>query len=202
MRSGGDFKNKDLHPEFFDRGRFRHYYTRPMAAGSPDLVDSVRLAEDGTLLRRAYELRDLPRLKGLLANPSGLLEASFAFSKAPSGRPGAHVEVHASPALRCQRCLRGFALPIDGGSDVEFASEEAAAEASNTERELYRSEGDRISLRDLAEEELLLALPLIPVCSAPARCGNAPGETLDAPAQTSDEVRRPFSALQDLLKKT
>jgi uncharacterized protein len=201
MRSGGDFKNKDLHPEFFDRGRFRHYYTRPMAAGSPDLVDCTRLAEDGTRLERAYELRDLPRLEGLLANPSGLLKASFAFSKAPSGRPGAQVEVHAAPLLTCQRCMQGYALPIDGGSDVEFASDEAAG-ASSTEREIYRTEGGRISLRDLAEEELLLALPLIPVCSAPAICGNAPCADIDAPAQARDEVRRPFSALQDLLKKT
>jgi uncharacterized protein len=172
-----------------------------MAAGSPDLVDCARLAEDGTRVERVYELRDLPRLKDLLANPSGLLEASFAFSRAPSGRPGAHVEVRASPVLTCQRCLQGFALSIDGGSDVEFASEEAAG-ASSTEREIYRAEGGRISLRELAEEELLLALPLIPVCGAPAMCGNARGASVDAPAQTRDETRRPFSALQDLLKKT
>jgi uncharacterized metal-binding protein YceD (DUF177 family) len=50
-----------------------------------------------------------------------------------------------------------------------------------------------VSLRDLAEEELLLALPVIASCSTPEACGRAP---------SPDERQRPFSVLQDLLKKT
>lgn len=185
----------------FDRVGIGPYYTRPMAAGLPDLVDCARLAEDAAVLERAYELRELPRLKELLAEPQGVLNASFAFSKLASGRPGARIAVRAAPLLVCQRCLLSFAFPLEGGSEVEFADDEAAAQ-SDTEREPFGARGGFVSLRELAEEELLLALPLAPACRTPSTCGNAPGLVVDpAGPDRSDEMRRPFSGLQDLLKK-
>ena len=57
-----------------------------------------------------------------------------------------------------------------------------------------------ISRQNMAEEELLLALPVAPACSIPLTCGNAPDLTIDAP-EDSEQMRRPFSALQVLLKK-
>jgi uncharacterized protein len=172
-----------------------------MAAGLPDTVDCARLAEDAAEFERTYELRSLPRIKDVLAGPAGVLNASFVFSKTASGRAGAHVAVRAAPMLTCQRCMKGFAFPVSGGSDLEFMSDESGA-ASDTEREVFHTAGGRVALRDLAEEELLLALPIAPACGTPDRCGNAPSFSVDAaePA-VSDDVRRPFSALQDLLKK-
>jgi uncharacterized protein len=172
-----------------------------MAGGLPDLVDCVRLAEDAAVLERAYELRELPRLKELLVEPQDVLNATFAFSKLASGRPGASVAVRAAPTLVCQRCLQGFAFPVEGRSDVEFADDETTA-ASDGEREQFGARGGHVSLRELAEEELLLALPLAPVCRTPSTCGNVPGAVVDPPeSERSDDMRRPFSGLQDLLKK-
>jgi uncharacterized protein len=170
-----------------------------MAGGLPDLVDCARLAEDAAVLERAYELRELPRLKELLAQPQGVLNATFAFSKLASGRAGASIAVRAAPVLVCQRCLSGFAFPVEGGSDVEFADDETAA--CDTERELFGTRGGLVSLRELAEEELLLALPIAPACSTPLTCGNVPDVVDPVEPEGSDEMRRPFSALQDLLKK-
>jgi uncharacterized protein len=172
-----------------------------MAAGLPDLVDCTHLAEEAAVLKRTYRLRDLPRLKDVLAEPAGSIDASFAFSKMPSGRAGAHVAISAAPVLTCQRCMQGFALPISGGSDVEFTSDEAGT-ASDEDHELVHAAGGRVSLRELAEEELLLALPFAPACDTPLTCGRAEGLEADAEEpKESDELRRPFSALQDLLKK-
>ncbi len=172
-----------------------------MAAGLPDLVDYARLAEDGAVLDRVYELGKLPRLKDVLAEPRGTLNASFAFSKSPSGRAGVKVAVRASPVLVCQRCMQGYALPVTGASDVEFASDETA-EASDAEHEVYRADGV-VRLSELAEEELLLALPIVPACTTPESCGNAPAFTaVTEHTEELSEMRRPFSALQELLKKT
>jgi len=165
-----------------------------MAAGLPDLVDCARLAEDASVLHRDYELSELPRVKDLLAEPQGTLSASFAFTKSASGRPAAEVRVAATPRLVCQRCMEGFELPLSGGSEVEFAASEEP-DTVDTEREIFSVPDGRVSLRELAEEELLLALPIAPACSTPLTCGKAP------PDVTGDQ-RRPFSALQDLLKKT
>ena len=169
-----------------------------MAAGSPDLVDCARLAEEAVALRRDYELGELPRLKDVLAESRGILGATFAFAKSASGRPGAVVSIEASPQLVCQRCLQGFGLDVTGSSEVEFASEDA-----DSEREFFRMENGRVSLRDLAEEELLLALPIAPACNSPQSCGRAPSyATGDETIGVTSDMRRPFSALQDLLKKT
>jgi hypothetical protein len=63
--SGGDFKNKDLHRIRFDRGGKRPYYTRPMAAGLPDRIDCLHLADDAAALQRVHELSELLRLQDL-----------------------------------------------------------------------------------------------------------------------------------------
>jgi uncharacterized metal-binding protein YceD (DUF177 family) len=171
-----------------------------MAAGLPDLVDCARLGEDAAVLERTYELRELPRLKEFLAQPHGVVNASFAFSKLASGRPAARVAVRTAPLLICQRCMQGFAFAVAGESDVEFADDEAAA--ASEERELFATRGGLVSLRELAEEEVLLALPVAPACSTPLTCGNAPNVVNDASEPYgSEETRRPFSVLQDLLKK-
>jgi uncharacterized protein len=173
-----------------------------MAAGLPDLVDCARLAEDAAVLGRVYSLSDLPRVQDLLAKPVGQLHASFEFAKAASGRAGASITVRAEPQLVCQRCLQGFAFPVSGASKLEF-TQDAEATASDTERELFPVKSGMVSLRELAEEELLLALPLAAACSAPQSCGNALPSAASAEApEAPRDMRRPFSGLQDLLKKT
>lgn len=173
-----------------------------MAAGPPELVDCTQLAAGAAVLERDYELAGLQRLEDVLTDTRGVVHARFAFSNTSSGRPGARVEIRAEPWVRCQRCMQGFALGVSGGSEIEFAANEAA-DASEAQREIYRAEGGKVSLRDLAEEELLLALPIVPACEQPERCGNAPRLPGDAGYEGSpDAMRRPFSGLKELLKKT
>jgi uncharacterized protein len=173
-----------------------------MAAGLPDLVDCARLAADAARLRRVYELGELPRLRELLAKPQGTLSASFAFAKLPSGRAGAEVTIEASPQLLCQRCMQDFGWQVTAGSEIEFAVSEDA-DSAESEREFVVMEHGQVSLKDLAEEELLLALPIAPACSTPLTCGKAPRRVAgEETADAAREMRRPFSALQDLLKKT
>jgi uncharacterized protein len=173
-----------------------------MPAGPPDLVDCAQLSEEGAVLERVYALADLDRLKDVLTDFRGAVHARFAFSKTGSGRAGASVEIRAEPRLRCQRCMREFALEVNGGSAVEFTDDEAA-DTADAQRELYRAEGGQVSLRDLAEEELLLALPIVPACEEPESCGSAPSLSGEPEwAENSDAMRRPFGGLKELLKKT
>ena len=163
-----------------------------MASGSTDRVDCARLAEDAAVVERVYLLSELPRLQDLLADARGSVRARFAFSKLEAARAGATVAVQAAPRLVCQRCLQGFELPLVSDSEIEFAMSDADAPVESP-REIYLMDDGSVSLRDLAEEELLLALPVIAACSTPEVCGRAP---------SPDERQRPFAVLQDLLKKT
>jgi uncharacterized protein len=172
-----------------------------MAPGLPDRVDCAHLADNAAVLERRYPLGELPRLQDLLADARGSVHATFAFANVDSGRAGATVTVEAIPQLVCQRCLQGFAFSIAGRSEIEFASG-FEADATDSQREVYAMEEGRVSLRELAEEELLLALPIVVACTTPQTCGRAPayagGEIQDIPADRS----RPFAVLQNLFQKT
>jgi len=164
-----------------------------MAAGLPDRVDCLHLADDAAVLQRVYELSELPRLQDLLADNQGAVRANLAFQSVGSGRAGATVCVEAKPNLVCQRCLQGFPLDVAGRSEVEFASSEDATPVESR-REIYVMDRGRVSLRELVEEELLLALPVVAACSSPQTCGKAPA--------LEGDRSRPLAALQNLLKKT
>jgi uncharacterized metal-binding protein YceD (DUF177 family) len=98
--------------------------------------------------------------------------------------------------------MRGFAFSVSGGSEVELTSDDAP-QASDAERESYIVAADMVSLRELAEEELLLALPIAAACSTAQHCGTAPNFATDAVVPEASGIgRRPFGGLQDLLKKT
>jgi uncharacterized protein len=178
-----------------------------MAQGLPDRVDCARLAEDGAVLERVYPQGAMPRLCDVLADARGSVAASFAFAKLSTGRPGATVAVKANVLLTCQRCLQGFAFPVAAHSEVEFAdSEETQSQSEDSEEtqsqsEVYAASNGLVSLRELAEEELLLALPIVAKCSAPETCGRAPIHAVAA-RDSSGDRSRPFAVLQDLLKKT
>jgi uncharacterized protein len=172
-----------------------------MAPALPDRVDSAHLADNSMVLERAYPLAEMLRLQDLLADARGSVRARFAFAKVESGRAGVTVSVEANPQLVCQRCLQDFAYAASGSSEIEFSSGSDVGEA-NSPRELYATNEGWVSLRELAEEELLLALPIVAM-HTPETCGQAQideagGETQDM----SGDRSRPFTVLQDLLKKT
>jgi uncharacterized protein len=143
----------------------------------------------------------MPRLRDLLADAQGSVRARFVFANIDSGRAGATVAVEAIPQLVCQRCLQGFAFALAGSSEIEFSSGTTSG-AADSQREVYTMSDGLVSLRDLAEEELLLALPIVAM-HPPQSCGRTP--TYQAAGQIQDmsgDRSRPFAVLQDLLKKT
>jgi uncharacterized protein len=172
-----------------------------MAPGLPDRVDCAHLADKAVVLERVYLLGEMPRLRDLLADARGSVRANFAFAKLGAGRAGATVAVEAMPQLICQRCLQGFAFAAAGSSEIEFSSGSGGG-AANSQREVYTMDEGCVSLRELAEEELLLALPVVAM-HTPQSCGSGPGfEAGDEIQDTPGDRSRPFTALQDLLKKT
>jgi uncharacterized protein len=172
-----------------------------MAPGLPDRVDCAHLADNAVVLERVYPLGDMPRLQDLLADARGSVRARFAFANVDSGRAGATVAVEAIPQLVCQRCLQGFAFALAGSSEIEFSSG-ATSRAADAQHEVYAMSDGLVSLRDLAEEELLLALPIVAM-HPPQSCGRAPVyEAAGRNQDMSGDRSRPFAVLQDLLKKT
>lgn len=152
------------------------------------------------MLERVYPIGEMPRLRNLLADARGAVLARFAFARLDSGHAGASVVVEATPRLVCQRCLQGVAFAAAGSSEIEFSNGSGEG-APDSQRELYATDEGWVSLRELAEEELLLALPIVAM-HAPQACEARSYGAAAAVQGMSGDRSRPFAALQDLLKKT
>lgn len=115
-----------------------------------------------------------------------------------SVRPALHLRVQASLPLTCQRCLGEVLTPVDVDRYFIFVPDEETAAALDDE-----SEDDVLALEPsfdlhaLIEDELLMALPLVPrheQCPEPVTLSvQDPG--FDAP---TPEKPNPFAALAQL----
>jgi uncharacterized protein len=171
-----------------------------MPAGLPDLVDTARLAEEHAVIERRYRLGEFARLADALAEREGQAAIRFEFFKI-SGHAAVKIATSAEPQLVCQRCMRPLRWQIGATSIVEFARHDEV-DGFDKAQELHVTDDGFASLKELAEEELLLALPLAPVCDR-AQC-TALGSTLAAEGEAAAGVttQRPFADLKDLLKRT
>jgi len=128
---------------------------------------------------------ELPGLPGELICGSGQLHAHVQFGR-EQGFMVAQVALRGQLELICQRCMGPMPLPIESSSPVLLVESEADAEAAPVEWETYLAAEGRLSVAALAAEELLLALPVVPLhadggCN-PAVAGLAP------PQQTAEPM--------------
>jgi uncharacterized protein len=119
----------------------------------------------------------------------------------------AQVALRAQLELICQRCMGPMRLPIETSSPVLLVESEADAEAAPVEWETYLAAEGRLSVAALAAEELLLALPVVPLhadsdaCVAAGKPPAAPDAQPAPQAQPAGEQAtvRPFADLRALL---
>jgi len=175
-----------------------------MSEPLPVEIDPLTLAERGRELRGAIPVDAFHRLAGWLAATEGELTFELRFGRDEQGRW--HVQGHlaGSVALECQRCLGQFALPLDRAFELVLVESEAEAETLPEEVEAVVV-GSRRSVHtvDLLEDELILALPLVPRCEAVRRCAPAV-ELLDSEEVLEDDPtprQQPFAGLGDSINK-
>jgi uncharacterized protein len=122
--------------------------------------------------------------------------AQFEQRPAPGSGPQRwlHVQCAASIRRECQRCLQAVVLPLAIDRSLRFVDDEATAAALDADSEEDVLVASRqFDLEALVEDELLLAMPLVPMhetCPQP----------LTGPAPEVNEAPRakPFAALAAL----
>ncbi len=109
---------------------------------------------------------ELSRLAVELAAPSGVISWSLAGSEAGLGHPQLALSVSGPVKLLCQRCLTPFEFGIHSQSILLLAKDEAAADHIENLLEDEAIDvivGSRqLDIRQLIEDDALLALPLSP----------------------------------------
>ncbi len=113
-------------------------------------------------------------------------------------------------ALQCQRCLEPVKVPVSIDVKLAVAASESAPAPAGYEQ--VTGDARTLLLRDLLEDDILLALPPVPMHLDPADCGelaalmndyrltesadeDAAGE---GPTEDGDQKRHPFAILKKL----
>ena len=196
------------------------------AALSEPLLERA-LAAGALPAQGCFADQELPRLRSAGVRVTESVQWQFS----PDARPVSvahprrrwHLNVVAKLHCTCERCLEPVELSVQSKRAFEFFASSALADKATAEQahddELAAAESDDVdflssedglSLRDLVEDELLLALPMAPKhaqCSPPAaldRPNVGSGLSQGGGAQATagqDAPVSPFLGLKDLLKK-
>ena len=143
--------SRDLDPHRLDVAAF--------AAAGGEIAGEWPAGRLARLVAATLPPQDGAGRPGIAWRASGARRALAGAGVQPSLSVGADTEV----TLECQRCLQPMCVPLHAERRVFFVEGEEAAEALDAE-----SEDDvlavtpALDLADLIEDELLLALPLVP----------------------------------------
>src|SRR5690349_6253778 len=120
-------------------------------------------------------LAELPRVSHELTSRDGDARGHVRFSR-QLGHAVADLDVRAQPEVVCQRCMQPMRWPIDVKSRVALVSDYDAADRVPEGTEVFLVEGDSVSVRDLVDEEVMLALPHVPRHDEGSECAGRPME--------------------------
>ncbi len=172
----------------------------------PLRLDVASFIDGSGSLEGTWAGADLERLAESQAPPQdvALAEVGWQVDGQPLAGAGGPAQrwlaltVESTVWLTCQRCLQPLRLALRTTRRIRFVSDESQAEALDAESEDDILALPRwLNLRELIEDELLLALPLVPrhenICPQPL-----PNDAAAAPELAQPAEANPFAALQGL----
>ena len=177
-------------------------------AWNPTRLDARRFAQAGGHLEGSLAAADLKRLAADLhaAAPAGSVawQADGELRQSSDGAAPAvwlHLQAQTVVPLTCQRCLGAVETPLIVDRWYRFVATEAQAEAEDdaAEEDLLALE-PRPDLMAVLEDELLMALPLVPMHeTCPQPLPSSAGALPDAGGEEAAR-ENPFQALSRLKK--
>lgn len=157
------------------------------------VIDGFEFASSGASKQGNWPIGDFPRLGDMLAADTGEVAYEVDGVRDARGRPSLRVRVRGTLQVRCQRCLEAMPLEVQADETLVLAGtlDEIHAEAADAHGADRVVGGKEMLVRDLIEDELILALPYAPrheSCSARPSRGVAGDRT------------SPFAGLRGLMR--
>lgn len=167
----------------------------------PVHIDPIRMAETRRLFEGRIALAEMARLGESLQDSDGDVTVSLEFGIDNEGIRFVRGHIQAEVSLECQRCLETMRYPIDSEFLLAVVRNEVEAEALPSHYEPLLVGGEPLFLRDIIEDELLLALPIVAMhtqeeCSVNTSSGQETGDLREDTGATVKE--NPFAVLADL----
>lgn len=156
------------------------------------VIDGFEFASAGATQRGVWPVCDFPRLRDMLATDAGEVAYEISGVRDERGRPSLRLKVSGTLALRCQRCLEPMAFEVGTDETLVLAATlaEIHAEPADAHAPDRVVAGKEMSLRELIEDELILAVPYAP---RHERC-------VAVRADASREKVLPFAGLRGMMR--
>lgn len=171
-----------------------------MSESLPVQLDPVTLAARGRGLRGTLPIAGFHRLTAWLPHTDGTLAFTLDFGRDDHGRSCLQGHVSGGLGMICERCLGEYTLTLDHAFSLVLVTSEAEAETLPEEVDaVVIGEARSMQTADLVEDEIILALPLVPRCERAEDCRPAvellASEELDG--ADPDARQNPFAGLAD-----
>jgi uncharacterized protein len=156
------------------------------------VIDGFEFASAGAIQQGVWPLKDFQRLRDMLASEAGEVSYRVQGTRDERGRPALQVKVEGTLQLRCQRCLEPlpFEVKVEDLLVLAATLSEIHAEPADAYAPDRIVAGKEMPVRELIEDELILALPY-----APRHEGCAPGA-----AAREERGNSPFASLRGLMR--
>jgi uncharacterized protein len=164
----------------------------------PEKVNFARQVELKRTIEGVYPISKLARLNDILLSNDGFVTAKLEFGQCV-GFSCLKGRVSATLVVECQRCLKPMKIELAGGFKFALVNSEDEFELLPEELEPYLIEGEKQSIIELLEDELLLSLPMVTAheesCSEYMSKQNS---KIKAAIKAEKEASHPFAALKAL----
>lgn len=168
-----------------------------MSAEMPEILDAWRMVAARREFDGRIALSALPRLRDALSGAEGDVAFALGFDRDALRIPYVELRIDADLPLQCQRSLQRFLFPVRIVQRLGLIRDEAEEAALPEGYEpLPLPEDGALRPLELVEDELILAIPVVPVMP-----GSESVER-DWPVSAEEEVRaNPFAGLAALKKQ-
>ena len=162
----------------------------------PDHLDPWRFTDLGKHISGVYPLANMPRLRECLEDTQGEARFSLEFFRDQQLRACVRGQVEATLILPCQRCLKAIWWPVQSNVSLAFVEGIDEAEMLPDTLDPVLVENGLVRLRDLIEDELLLALPQVAMHPAGACATQVSAKQTSG--EDNAESKSPFAVLAEL----
>jgi DUF177 domain-containing protein len=169
---------------------------RLMPSDPSQSINPLRLAKSEERIEGSLLLDSFVRLKDALLDNKGELKYSLSFSFDESGACVIECIIDTQLIFECQRCFKPVKIDVHSDSLLGIANDKDEFEALAKEYEPLQLHDEAISVQELIEDELLLAIPISPLHEENDCSGKEILDEINANSKIN-----PFAALAALKKK-
>ena len=166
-----------------------------MSGRMTEQADPFQLVERGAVIEGVYGVPALSRVRAAVYDSVGEFTVRLEFRPDAAWHAVIVGRLTGTVTLQCQRCLEAMAIDLDIRPHLGLCTSEAEVERLPDELEPLLAGDAPLNIREVVEDEILLALPIVARHARP--CGQVPVTEADDPAD--EDARRPFSDLRKML---